>query len=493
MSKETDDVFENWYKKLFGKPDTVSAKNYMITKLGVSNQYLMDMSQDASEALKQSMVINAIYDAAENNASLSDSYAKSRMRDQTRKTYKAIGMDIAYWMVLTRGCLEVILYAIFPFMFLMFCLPIGITVFKSWVFSLVWIQSWPIMFAIINLIYTLETKSSLVAAEGKITMSNIDSVINQDVAYMAGYLMMATPLLMLKLLQGGIGGAGAHLSSMLTGVGSGTASQVAGEMSTGNMSIGNSSLNNHSYDNVSANKHDTSHLLHTHGFSVSNSDLSMQHIGKGVSSTDMSKAISKLPVDVKRSISASAGLENMKSEHESTAEQFRIESMENTTQGMSQLIHAQHQFNRDKRDGLAYATNASTEVQQAMENVSSIAEKYGITDELRKDAHGETGFGFNLGVAKVGGGIAITKSDGSQASIATEDAESLKKSMSVISNASKTQNFEISNSKGESLTDQVSSSYDKIQSLNKSESFHREKAENLTESIKMAKIGRAHV
>jgi conjugal transfer mating pair stabilization protein TraG len=57
-----------------------------------------------------------------------------------------------------RNVIEAIIYAVFPFVFLLFLLAqgrgLGLAI-KSFVLSLVWIQLWPPLYAILNYVATL--------------------------------------------------------------------------------------------------------------------------------------------------------------------------------------------------------------------------------------------------------------------------------------------------------------------------------------------------
>ena len=487
IEAETDNEFLKLYREFYGNAQGVSATDYMKQKVSSANHFLLDLSKGATATLRQNMMINALYDTAAGNTKAS-AYIKERMRSQTRNNYKAMGMDIAYWMVISRGLLETISYAIFPFLFLLFCMPvIGVKVFNAWVFLLIWIQSWPIMFAIINLMVTLKTKQSLTVADGKITMNNINAIIEQDFSYVAGYMMVAAPLIMLKLLQGGLGGAGAHLSNAITGVGQSSATQVSNEISTGNMSIGNSSLDNHSYNNDNANKHDTSAYKHNTGFALTNADQSRAFYGEeGHSTLDRSGAISNLGIGISDRISSVSKLSEMKEDSLARAKDFRTEQTNVESSAFNSLIQSASQFHRDKTSGLSYAANANTEVTQAMDNAKSIADRYSGYDETRAGAEGSINGGLPgvLGnIVNIGGRLFFDKTNGEKEEISSEDSNSLKDSLAILSRASKDQSFDMKNSSGESLTDQLSSSYDKIKSLSQSEADSLTEARRATKAI----------
>ena len=68
---------------------------------------------------------------------------------------------------MVRNVIEAVVYAVFPFVFLLFLLAQGrglAMAIKSFVMSLVWIQLWPPLYAILNYVGTLASARNLAAA-----------------------------------------------------------------------------------------------------------------------------------------------------------------------------------------------------------------------------------------------------------------------------------------------------------------------------------------
>ena len=110
--------------------------------------------------------------------------------------------------------IEAVIYAVFPFVFLLFLLAQGrglAMAIKSFAMSLVWIQLWPPLYAILNYVATLASARNLEAAAkmGTVaqglaleTAASIYSGAVSDQA-IAGYMVISIPIIATAIIKGG--------------------------------------------------------------------------------------------------------------------------------------------------------------------------------------------------------------------------------------------------------------------------------------------------
>jgi conjugal transfer mating pair stabilization protein TraG len=115
---------------------------------------------------------------------------------------------------LVRNVIEAVVYAVFPFVFLLFLLAQGrglAMAIKSFAMSLVWIQLWPPLYAILNYVATLASARNLEAAAkmGTVaqglaleTAASIYSGAVSDQA-IAGYMVISIPIIATAIIKGG--------------------------------------------------------------------------------------------------------------------------------------------------------------------------------------------------------------------------------------------------------------------------------------------------
>ena len=234
-------------KKIFGKNAYISPKAELFKFLPLAYSTLTNMAKSAEDILKQNMMIYAVVDGIEQKStSLGNqpNFALRRAYLQQRSSYETLGAMAAATLPAIKGVLEAICYAAFLFIMPLAILPAGWNFIKNWVQTLVWLQMWAPLYAILNYIMTLAAKAKSIAAlsvsnEAGVTIASSVGLVNvnADVAAMAGYLAISIPFLCIAIVKGV--GSFINVSSMLTSVTQGAASQAAVDATTGNYNFGN--------------------------------------------------------------------------------------------------------------------------------------------------------------------------------------------------------------------------------------------------------------
>lgn len=245
-------------KKIFGKNGLVNPSKQLKEHLKSSYEMLTDMSQQAEDILKQNMMIYAVVGGLEQKSvsvGNAPNFAVRRAYLQQRATYETLGAMASETLPTMKAVLEAIAYCAFMFVIPLAVLPFGWRFLTSWVQTLLWLQMWAPLYAVLNYIMTMAARSKSLSAlaisnEAGITIANSVGLVNvnADIAAMAGYLAMSIPFLCIALIKGV--GSFVHLASHLGNVGQGAAAQAASEMTSGNYSFGNVTQGNRQISNT---------------------------------------------------------------------------------------------------------------------------------------------------------------------------------------------------------------------------------------------------
>lgn len=427
-----------YVQQLFGgRPDP----NLLFsTMLGDSYSYFYGSSQSASQIIRQNVTINALRDGitsyaarSGDTASLMNLATTSSMEKQ-RLAHASIGQVAMRTLPMTQTILLGIAIGIFPLLVLVAVFnKLTLSVLKGYVFALMWLQSWPLLYAILNSAMTFYARQNgvpVVLSE----MSQIQLKYS-DLATTAGYISMMIPPLswaMVKGLGAGFSGVYSHFASSAI---SPTASAAAGVVD-GNYSYGNMQTEN------------------VNGFSWStNSTTSFSQMtyqtGSGATATqtrdgnmvmDASGAQSRLPVNINATRQIAAAQQEMAREASTQAEsalhgfsssiasawntlsQFGTNwgSSDSVTSGADSTMSAQDSMMasrmRSAVESYAKAHNISNE--QATQELASRSTR--TSAGIYGDAHAE--WGIRPKILGVGGGAGVK--GGGKAGIDWEDNDS---------------------------------------------------------------------
>ncbi|EAA5923555.1 conjugal transfer mating pair stabilization protein TraG [Salmonella enterica] len=427
-----------YVQQLFGgRPDP----NLLFsTMLGDSYSYFYGSSQSASQIIRQNVTINALRDGitsyaarSGDTASLMNLATTSSMEKQ-RLAHASIGQVAMRTLPMTQTILLGIAIGIFPLLVLAAVFnKLTLSVLKGYVFALMWLQSWPLLYAILNsamIFYARQNGVPVVLSE----MSQIQLKYS-DLATTAGYISMMIPPLswaMVKGLGAGFSGVYSHFASSAI---SPTASAAAGVVD-GNYSYGNMQTEN------------------VNGFSWStNSTTSFGQMtyqtGSGATATqtrdgnmvmDASGAQSRLPVNINATRQIAAAQQEMAREASTQAES----ALHGFSSSIASAWNTLSQFgtNRGSSDSVTSGADSTMSAQDSMmasrmrSAVESYAKAHNISNEqatqelasrstrtsagIYGDAHAE--WGIRPKILGVGGGAGVK--GGGKAGIDWEDNDS---------------------------------------------------------------------
>ena len=286
---------------MYPKLSQAAAGAKLAADVPLISQLLTGAAMPRNQFLKQKSVVDA-FEAAQldfGNAD-SDSFALQRADAQTRNAMTTTAEQGLIWIPVLNVVLTVVFYALFPIVFPLLLFPkSGIATLKGYFAGFFYLAAWGPIYVLIHMfIMDRLTAQTNAAAPGGIALANwagIDAV-NQDIATMAGFLMMSVPVLALMVMRGTMSVA-SNMSSMLSAP-QGAADAAALERTTGNYTFGDVS-----HGNFNANNRQMAQWNQAPNLAVGAShmghrsdDGAMVHAyGSGARVIDTSGAISQLP------------------------------------------------------------------------------------------------------------------------------------------------------------------------------------------------------
>jgi len=237
---------------IFSSHGTVSATTNtgIINAIKVSTDFYGNNKISASDQLKQLLITNAF-------KTVPASYGKIKAVQNQNSAWALTGELAQTTLPILHAIFQSLIYAIFPIMVAMLFFSEKFQILKTYFEMVLWIELWPMLFAILNLAVSVFAQESGTVED--ITIGNINNIVSAQSSYAlcAASLGLMVPTIAYMLAKGGVSSfvhmAGGLLSSSASGVNS-----AVGEITTGNMSLDNINVGNRSYNNTSANKHNTS-------------------------------------------------------------------------------------------------------------------------------------------------------------------------------------------------------------------------------------------
>ena len=285
-----------YVRQLFGgKPNPDLLFSQMI---GDSYNFFYSSGQNAWQIIRQNVTMNALRSGIQSYAARSGdtaslvNIANTSSLEKQRLAQATMGHQALRSLPMMQTVILGIMFGLFPIMVMaaMFNM-MTMQVLKGYVFALMWLQSWPLLYAILNSAMAYYAKQNGVP----VVLSELSQLQlkNSDIATTAGYISMMIPPLswaMIKSMGAGFSSAYSHFASS----GLSSTSQASSSVVDGNYSFSNMQT-----DNVSGNSWNTNS---TTAFGQMTRQLANGGMGTqtrdGSMVWDSSGAMSKLPVDI---------------------------------------------------------------------------------------------------------------------------------------------------------------------------------------------------
>ncbi|ENY5058651.1 conjugal transfer mating pair stabilization protein TraG [Salmonella enterica] len=429
----------NYYvRQLFGgRPDPNLLFSQM---LGDSYSYFYGSSQSASQIIRQNVTINALREGitsyaarSGDTASLMNLATTSSMEKQ-RLAHASIGQVALRSLPMMQTILTGIAIGIFPLLVLAGVFNrLTLSVLKGYAFALMWLQSWPLLYAILNSAMTFYARQN----GAPVVLSEISQIQLKysDLATTAGYISMMIPPLswaMVKGLGAGFSGVYSHFaSSAISPTAGAAASVVDGNYSYGNMQTEN--VNGFSWSTNST----TSFGQMTY---QTGSGATTTQTRDGNMVMDASGAQSRLPVNINATRQIAAAQQEMAREASTQAES----ALHGFSSSIASAWNTLSQFgsNRGSSDSVTGGADSTMSAQDSMmasrmrSAVESYAKAHNISNEqatrelasrsTRASAgmYGDAYAKGHLGLSMLGTGGGVGFQTGVKASVDGSDDDS---------------------------------------------------------------------
>lgn len=373
--------------------------------------YLGDMAASAEETLKQSLMINAIGDAASENSKAvgnAVTYAETRALQQQNNTFDTIGKLATKLLPIMKAVIEALAYACFIFVIPLCMVPNGYKFLMNWGAVLIWLQTWPLIYAVLNFIMNIAARASTlseIGTAGGLTIANYVGVsdANAEIKLIAGYLAMGIPFICIAVVKGV--GTFVHLASQLTGTSMQAASSAAAEVTSGNFSFGNVSMGNTSLNNMSQLQRNFSsslsaggHILDTGGMQIRNDASGFSAVNQSVSSgvVDLSSAQNDAE-EFRRGY-----IDSVQKSQDAAAKLSNSESLSH-----SETARLAHSFSRMSANDIAEKYSIGQDKAQQIAQDARILDQHytghSYTDQTRAGGNLSVGAGLGSKLGKIGG------------------------------------------------------------------------------------------
>lgn len=468
-----------------------------------SYQGLLHQSNSATQILKQNISINAFrsgiinYAAETNSVAGMQNYANTVAMQNTRMSWATSSNIGVETLPLMQVVLLLLMLCIFPLIAVLTLIPtVGIGVFMNYIYTLLWLESWPLMFTILNMAMNYYLAPGIGAPAGTVTLSNINLLAQEhsDIASVAGYLILAVPFLSIGLVKGMASTftqASQYLGGMLHSIAQSAASSVA----MGNYSLGNVSTANATSNSLSANKYDTN-FSNMHGLATDQlgNGATVTSTPSGQTLTNTGTGTSHLTTGINVNASLSTALSHSADKYKAAA----MSSKESLDNSLSSAATNALSYDESTSKGQSLSDTSTIGVnsnfEHAMSRMNSLAhevmsrEGTTFTDAYKKLAQAgvyeKAGFdskGTALGKAAETFGLsgsvgadamqqAQSSSDqsyhsGVDHSISQREAQEFRESMSVVENYSQSHAASDSSNSSSSLASRVGADFRKASSI----------------------------
>ncbi|KAA5922285.1 conjugal transfer mating pair stabilization protein TraG [Pantoea sp. Bo_2] len=408
--------------------------------LGESYNYFYNSGQSASQIIRQNVTMNALRDgimgyAARNGdtSSLLNIATTSSMEKQ-RLAHATVGQVALRSLPMSQTLIVGLIIGIFPLMVLggMFN-AVTLNVLKGYVLAIMWVQSWPLLYAILNSCMTFYAKAN----GSPVVLSELSQVQLKysDLATTAGYLSMLIPPLAWGMLKG-LGSSFSNLYSHLASSAISPAATAAAGSIDGNYSYANMQT-----ENVSGNSWNTnsSTMFGQMSQQLGNGATSTQ-MRDGSTVTDSTQAASKLPVSINFARQLASAQQEMAREAQTQSQS----AMQSFSSSMSSTWQTLSQFgtNRGGSDSMTQGADSMMSAQDSMmaSKMRSAVESYAKAHNISNDQatqelatrstrdslgfYGDAHVKGSMGVSVLGTGVQVGGQSGVKAGRDFEDNDS---------------------------------------------------------------------
>lgn len=346
--------------------------------LGDSYSYFHGTSLTSTEIIRKNVVMNGLRSGLESfsaqngdtaglvNVATQTSMAKMRLSQATSASIAANTLPVMHSVLLGMTM------ALFPVLIVLAVVSsLSWTIIKGYIYTIAYLQMWPILFSILNHAMNFYLQGKLNGTA--VTLATFDQVQNtySDIGTTAGWLALSIPFIawgMVKGLGQVVSQAGNYLGQTL---------QSASTQSSSQAIDGNWSYNNMTTGNVQGNKWDTNYS-HREGHMTNQleSGATKTLTSSGQSVYNTTEAISKLPVDIALGKTASSSWQQQQRDALSEAQSLSNSLSQTSSLATSQMSQWSQQRGNSDTTVTGSDASASSNLTKALNTIQSIGSRY---------------------------------------------------------------------------------------------------------------------
>ena len=397
----------NKFEPFFDKEREYYAKQEIGKNLPLTFQALTKIKQDSKTMISQQLMTSVLSEQFS-----SEKYAHERAYLQQNTTYQTAGFLAGKGVVIMRSLFEAVIYASFVFILPFSLLPSGIKLIVNWAWTVIWIQFWPPLYAILNYIASIVAENTAgfihegIADKGLSIFSNLGlQNFANDTFALAGYLTLSVPYLSYILLQGGLSQF-VQLAGTLTSPSQGAASGAAAEQISGNYSYDNISFGQMSYGNTTAFQNNVAPSVTDGYFAENTGSARVDYTSGGVIySQSASNLIKSINADQVFGESLQHQLQHAESNAETASKQYQESVASAVNFGTGLVKHLSWSDNHTH----GFSSREAYDAQQSVRHMEMVADQWGKNFNLGSkqslDLTVAASVGGELGVSKVLSGL----------------------------------------------------------------------------------------
>lgn len=247
-----------------------TAQTMLTALLPAAEGLIMTASASTTDAIRQRMMINMLNDTAANMAQIMNDPSAAQTAlgaamatSNANTAYSVMARLAQETLPLVRNSIELVVLGVFPIVLILIIIAgsKGGMVLRSYVMTMLWVQLWAPLYAIVNYVGTMAGAKSMKAALSSVdgvSVTNAAQLLNTTISgeAIAGMLTISVPMIALAIIKGGET-ALSGISSGITGPADRASSKVGEQVGSGNVSMGNTSWGNYNANNASANHSNT--------------------------------------------------------------------------------------------------------------------------------------------------------------------------------------------------------------------------------------------
>lgn len=406
-----------------------------------------------------------------------NSFAAKRAEQHQRESQKLLGAMGASSIISMRNFFEATIYMVFPLIVIISLLSFGVKPLISWLQFVLWINTWPPFYVIVNfLLNSIWTHRRELAFGQKadLTVFTSEGLVDlyQSMESIAAVAMAFIPFLSWVILKGGVSQM-VHLASSLT-----TPSQSAASIASSEKTSGNYSFGNLSYDTTNA--HNTHLLQQTQSPQLNTGSIGINRGGESMTYVPQNNRLflrqndTYLREGITKTDTFSSSLQDSITQSEAYVSESSTAVSNSLAETSNQAMGYTSALARHLQSGSTYNSQTLAGFQESYQHIASIADDYAQSTGISKDEALREVFNLGLGVnvpfikIQAGGSASyqdgVTHTDAYNKMVKAVESESFQNHLHTIKNYS-------SSEVGSILTGQDAKLHeDFVASLNKTDS-----------------------